>query len=596
MAKKYILGLDGLRTVAILGVIFYHLTPFTLPGGFLGVNLFFIISGYLLTQKLMALTNAKAPLKPFIRETIGKRLKSTFKPLAYTLFLTVTVVTLLAPKLLQNITAMLLSSLAFVNNWFQISLGLSYFERHFGQSVFTHFWYLSALIQMIVIWSVVFFVVSKTIRNYKVMAVIATLGIVFSAVTMLLSFNLDNITRVYYGTDTRFFDFLIGAWVALVQHVLVVNMLNGRQAWYHKRFGGLTALIIILVMFVTVKDDNPLTYQFLLLVFDIVVGYLIAIGLNEQSIILGLLHNPLTRYVGSRSFDWYLWYFPVMITYQTLFINDDIWRVGMIFLILIVVSELFYQLCHRRDIYQIKKIVPFYRQLIVSIRQKKWQVSLLGVTKYMVFPIFIGVVLLTAPKGQAQSVALLQAQLAENEKLQQDGQTQSNQLQETQQGASETTQSVNTRQISFIGDSILLSAYTVMKNTFPNAQIDGKVSRQFYHGIDVASSMANQGKLYNEVVIFLGANSPFTKESATQFLDYLGKDRKIYWVTVRGTASWQLNVNEMMKELSKNYENLTLLDWASYSNTHSEWFLEDGVHPNTNGMEILANFFYKQLK
>lgn len=596
MAKKYILGLDGLRTVAILGVIFYHLTPFTLPGGFLGVNLFFIISGYLLTQKLMALTNAKTPLKPFIRETIGKRFKSTFKPLAYTLFLTVTVVTLLAPKLLQNITAMLLASLAFVNNWFQISLGLSYFERHFGQSVFTHFWYLSALIQMIVIWSVVFFVVSKTIKNYKVMAVIATLGIVFSAVTMLLSFNLDNITRVYYGTDTRFFDFLIGAWVALVQHVLVVNMLNGRQAFYHQRFGGLTALIIILVMFVTVKDDNPLTYQFLLLVFDIVVGYLIAIGLNEQSIILGLLHNPLTRYVGSRSFDWYLWYFPVMITYQTLFINDDIWRVGMIFLILIVVSELFYQLCHRRDIYQTKKIVPFYRQLIVSIRQKKWQVSLLGVAKYMVFPIFIGVVLLTAPKGQAQSVVLLQAQLAENEKLQQDGQTQSNQLQETQQGGSETTQSVNTRQISFIGDSILLSAYTVMKNTFPNAQIDGKVSRQFYHGIDVASSMANQGKLYNEVVIFLGANSPFTKESAIQFLDYLGKDRKIYWVTVRGTASWQLNVNEMMKELSKNYENLTLLDWASYSNTHSDWFLEDGVHPNINGMEILANFFYKQLK
>ncbi|MBS4761300.1 acetyltransferase [Carnobacteriaceae bacterium zg-ZUI252] len=608
--RRYILGLDGLRALAILGVVFYHLTPSNVPGGFLGVNLFFLISGFLLTQKMSELMDTPIQFPRFFVKTVVKRIVTLFKPLLYTMVITLCVVFFVQPKLLQNIAVMFSATLAFVNNIVQIGLGLSYFERHFGQSIFTHFWYVSALVQMVIIWSIVYFILRKVFRSNIVVLIGLTVGIAASFALSVLLFSMDNITRVYYGTDTRIFDFLIGGWVALLYDDLKQLISKSKKANFQRVFGGLVALIVMLLLAFFAKDDHPMTYYFFFILFDVVAGYLLVVGLNAPSVILPVLESAPFRYVGKRSFEWYLWYFPVLTIMQSFLDLSNGLNVALIFMTLIVVSELFYQLFQKREIYKVGKIIPFYRSVMASIQQKKVLFSIVALIKYGLFPLFTLFVLATAPVGQNASVTKLQEQLEANEKLQAQQGNLTNQAptQSTQSngaGSSEkpTTTPTKfdenakvTRQITFIGDSVTLSTYPVLKEHFPNSQIDGKVSRQFYHGLDVAKSLENSGLLYDEVVIFLGANSPFTKSSATAFLDHLKNKKAVYFVTIHGNKSWQNEMNEMMSELTKTYSNLKIIDWAKHSNAHSEWFLEDDVHPNTEGMDALVEFFYQQLK
>lgn len=590
--KNYIAGLDGLRSVAIIGVVLYHLLPYNVPGGFLGVNLFFIISGYLFTLKLSELMERPINFIRYFAQSIAKRIQTIFKPLLYTMVIVITVVAIFQPKLLQNINVMFISSITFINNLVQIGLNISYFERHFGQSVFTHYWYLAALVQMMIIWSILYYLLRKLLRSNTAVALVTSVLIGMSFVLMLLLFNLDNITRVYYGADTRFFDFLIGSLVALL-HDNIIHFLKKRQFYRLQLvFGGLIGLLVLIFLFLVTKDDSPITYYVIFLLFDVIAAYVMRVGLERSSLLLLLLENPITRYIGRRSFTWYLWYFPILTIAQAMYTEISDMMVLVVFGVLVVVSELFYQLFQKRDAYGSHKIVPFYAVLVRSIRHKKWQMNIMDFIKYLCYPLFIVVVLIISPMGQNQVVAKLQEQIQANQQLQQ----QQEATPKTNESTTTPTNTVNTRKITFIGDSVTLSMYQTLKEAFPNAQINGKVSRQFYHGLEVAKSMKEDNQLYDEVVIMLGANSPYTKANATEFLDYLGKDRKVYWVSLRGNKTWHNTINQMMQDLTGTYSNLKIIDWATYANAKNEWFLEDGVHPNTQGIDIMVKFLTDALK
>lgn len=590
--RNYIAGLDGLRVVAILGVVLYHLLPYNVSGGFLGVNLFFIISGYLFTLKLSELMERPINFISYFAQSVAKRIQTIFKPLLYTMVIVITVVTIVQPKLLQNINVMFLSSITFINNLVQIGLNMSYFERHFGQSVFTHYWYLGALIQMMIIWSIVYYLLRKLLRSNTAVALVTGVLIGMSVTLMLSLFNLDNLTRVYYGADTRFFDFLIGALVALLPQNISQFLKKRKSYRLQSIFGGLIALFLLVFLFMVTKDDNPVTYYGIFLLFDLIAAYIMSIGLEHTSLLLPLLENPITRYIGRRSFTWYLWYFPILTIAQAMYTELSESMVLVIFSVLVVVSELFYQLFQKRDIYGSHKIVPFYAVLVQSIRYKKWQINNIDFIKYLCYPLFIVIVLSVSPTGQNQVVAKLQEQIQTNQQLQQ----QQEAVPTTNEATETSTSKINTRQITFIGDSVTLSMYQSLKEVFPNAQINGKVSRQFYHGLDVAKNMKADNQLYDEVVLMLGANSPYTKANAVEFLNYLGKDRKVYWVNLRGHKSWHHNMNQMMQELTMTYPNLKIIDWATYANDKNEWFLEDGVHLNTQGIDIMVKFLADALK
>ncbi len=145
--------------------------------------------------------------------------------------------------------------------------------------------------------------------------------------------------------------------------------------------------------------------------------------------------------------------------------------------------------------------------------------------------------------------------------------------------------------VSVIGDSVFLGAAVSFKKIYKNAVIDAKISRQVIQAIDVAKQMKKKGKLRDTVIIALGTNGTFTQATGQKLIDYLGKDRTIYWVSAYGKRlTWQGAVNKTIQRLVRKNKNVHIISWAKYAKNHPNWFYQDGIHLNSRGQMGFAKF------
>lgn len=145
--------------------------------------------------------------------------------------------------------------------------------------------------------------------------------------------------------------------------------------------------------------------------------------------------------------------------------------------------------------------------------------------------------------------------------------------------------------ITVVGDSIMLGASEELLEVMPECDIDAKKSRQVAEGIEIIKNLEAEGELNDTVIIALGTNGTFTDEVVDELLECVGEERNIYWVTAYGKElSWQSEVNEQIRKLSREHENIYVLDWENIAKEHDEWFCEDGIHLNSNGQEGYARF------
>lgn len=151
--------------------------------------------------------------------------------------------------------------------------------------------------------------------------------------------------------------------------------------------------------------------------------------------------------------------------------------------------------------------------------------------------------------------------------------------------------------ISVIGDSVFLGAAPAYQKLVPNAVIDAKISRQVYQGLDVAKKLDKKKKLGSTVLIALGTNGKFNEVTGQELIDYLGKDRRIYWITAYGKKlSWQKEVNQTIQKLAEKNDNVSVITWAKEAKKHPNWFYQDGTHLNTKGQTGYAKFIVKETK
>lgn len=212
-SARQIAGLDGLRGIAILGVVGYHLIPQAVPGGFLGVNLFFVLSGY-----LIAVTSRRAQTHSgfYAGKFYFKRIVRIYPALILSVCATLSTAQFLAPDILPGIRREVLSIFSASNNWWQIARNASYFTRITGTSPFTHLWSLAIEMQFYLIWPVLFLGYTALNRSKKWGSGLFVLMIFMSVLAMLLLLQPEgDESRVYYGTDTRIFALLIGGLLGL---------------------------------------------------------------------------------------------------------------------------------------------------------------------------------------------------------------------------------------------------------------------------------------------------------------------------------------------------------------------------------------------
>ncbi|MHC5268882.1 acyltransferase family protein [Enterococcus sp. LJL98] len=615
--RRYIHGFDGLRSLAVIGVIFYHLMPSSMRGGYLGVPVFFVLSGYLITDLLRQewQREGKIHLKSFYL----RRIKRLYPALVALLIVSSAYITLFQRNLLNNLRGIVSSSLLYVNNWWQIQHGFSYFDRFGNESPFTHLWSLAVEGQNYLIWPLLFLLLMKLVKNKARRLQILLGATLLSAVLMAVLFQPGgDPTRVYYGTDTRLFSIWLGSLLAFVWPSTQLSSHIPVQARRILNLSGGVALLLLALAFFFLDGRYTFVYYGGMYVISLVILVLVAVIAHPGSSWSKWLTNPVFDYLGKRSYSLYLYQFPVMIFYEAKVKNiaENLWLHTLIEMVLIVLlSECSYRfvetpgrqwtlkglLIQGKDWFRVPK---GNRQIIKRVS--------------VLFVILVSLVGFTiAPKNTlTKEQESFQKAVLENQKIAEETQkntfvpseneTQNSEVAAEQSAAmeeimtrytltKEQVEMAQTMELTAFGDSVMLGAAQDLQTLFPNVVIDAVIGRQLYDCVDDLKQLKADGLLKEQVLIGLGSNGPASEAQFDQMMHVLG-DRQVYLVNTRvPTQRWQNEVNQLLAKMAEKYDKVTLVDWYSQTEGQAAWFREDQVHPNEQGLIEYTSLVGQQL-
>lgn len=572
LPRKHIQGLDGLRGIAVLGVVFYHLFPFTVKGGFLGVSFFFVLSGYLIA----AISSAEWEKNIFhVLQFYLKRIKRIYPSLLIVIFVTAGFLRILASDVLNGIRQEVVSIIGGYNNLWQISQNASYFTKISSASPFTHLWSLSIELQFYLVWPVLF-LSYQYLRKTKIKEYSRYLFVVLIFISFLvleISFRPgEDVTPIYYGTMPRLFSLLMGAFMGInrksTQNLKMSNRKRKKMACSF-----LLLLFVLILACLFIDGQGDFTYRVGLVASSLLFCMLLRLAVNANYPFGQWLDCKPLSWLGKHSYEIYLWQYPVIFIFQYKK-WDNLMISPMLILILIGILSVWLQ-----------KIVNTISETIKSGGREMKHIKKAAFWMMTVFFSFSfvlgGCSMITAPDTKKEAVQQLQEELERN----------SQELQEQQVDTEPVENEVSLDSITAIGDSVMLGAAPAIKEVLPECVIDAKESRQVTQAKEAANILENKGDLGDTVIIALGTNGTFDKTAGQALIDYLGKDRNIYWITAYGQhLQWQDYSNEVIYALAEDNENVTVIDWAETAPGHSDWFYEDGIHLNADGQKAYADF------
>lgn len=604
--RRYITGLDGIRTLAVLGVIIYHLFPQQLPGGYLGVTIFFVVSGYLITDLLNQewIQTGGINLGRFFK----RRFQRLYPALLVLLASASTYIVLFQRDLLKDLRAVVVSSVLYVNNWWQISNDMSYFDKFGTPSPFTHIWSLAVEAQFYMIWPFVcigfYHLARSATRASRWIAILAVISALLMAIMYVPG---ADPTRIYYGTDTRMFSILIGCWLAFMwPSALLSENIKPVRRW-QMDIVGVGSLLYLMYAFVTLSYDDAFLYRGGMVLVSFAAAILVAVVVHPGSDMNRIMTNPVFTWVGTRSYGIYLYQSPVMVFYDAKItnVNDHLLMNAVIEIaIILVLSELSYRLFEhplRRVSWADTKTYVHNLLFVKGFKRR---------TFYLAVFLFgmMGFALATEPPVVKAEPSDFEKHLQETKKRADESKEKAAKESsepeydefgkvikpdESKDNDSKLTpeqkEFADNMPLTAIGDSMALDALPTLEKNFPKIVMDADVGRQVYATIPIISSMIQTKKLQDNVLMILGTNGAFTEELFDEIMDLMGS-RHVYWVNVRvPTGRWQNDVNEMLDKMKDKYDNLTVIDWYSASEGQTTWFYDDRVHPNEEGQVYYAD-------
>ncbi|MGN0193772.1 MAG: acyltransferase family protein [Pseudoramibacter sp.] len=590
---RYFHGMDALRTLAIAGVTFFHLNPHTFKGGYLGVLLFFVITGFLLAY-------TTASQKEEGRFSAGrfyiKRVKRLYPELVLVLFFSVGIIRLLLPWAAKGSGPEIASILLGYNNWWQIVQNADYFTRIANASPFTHLWFLSIEIQYILVWPLLLtwiFSVRKG-HNFRKGRRGLLWGAAASAVLMAVLYGTGHsITRIYYGTDTRVFALLFGAALGLYEKD---QKRRPARTLNFGKIGFWAAVALALVGYLTLSGDRPFVYVGGMAIFTLLFGALLMWTVDDRLPFGRTLDRvrPL-KWIGAHSYGLFLWQYPVIFVFQNKGWFDHFAGKAAALGLILMLSAWSGFLTDR--ILNFKKRRPHQKT-----RSRRGLQIAAGVTcAVMAFGIFTA-----ASDGTSRSAkqGQLKSRLQKNQSGLQHQHAQKTGFQRLDPpparwhyAKSGNAAKVSVKGVTIIGDSVTLDASPELKKKFPDAVINAKESRHIGDELEWVKAQRKKHRLGQTVVVSLGTNGELYSEKVEALLKVLGKNRSVFWVNVYGPSlDWTEANNQYLLQLAKKHRNVTVIDWNSELSAHPEWLWEDGIHPNPDGSKAYAGLIYKRVK
>ena len=625
--SRYIPALDGLRTLAVVAVVLYHLNLTWAQGGLLGVTIFFVLSGYLITRLLIneIAKTGRIDLKSFwIR-----RIRRLFPAVVTVVVVTCTLCTVFNHVMLTKMRPDILPSLLFFNNWWQILHNVSYFNALGDPSPLTHFWSLAIEEQFYLIWPpLLLAMVSMRMSKPNTRRVVLGLAAV-SAVAMMVLYNpATDPSRVYYGTDTRVFSLLLGAWMAfipdrdlaparLVRHLGLARLAgadkhdksksNTAEAATTKpselaRFWsspasidllGVVGLVGLAAMVALTNGYTAFQYRGGTLLCSILTLMVIAACVQPQGMVARALAAKPLVWIGKRSYSIYLWHYPLLLLMNPVAnINDTPWWHYILQVLLVVAAAE----CSYRFIETPFRKGAFGRT--VSELRDGTATPAGWVRAHIPTCAACAIVLLVALGGLVfvPDTSALSGEGAEilNKEAK-------NAKPQDQQAADDTDKDDDgfpdgAYDLLMIGDSVSLRAVDAFDGVFPHSHIDAEKGRQFDVGRETFEGYIQQNLAGRIVVFALGTNGLVTDDQIDAIMADAGSKRIVVFVNTRSPQPWVGPTNQAIANAAKRYKNVRVVDWYGYSANRNELFDGDGTHLSTTGVTEYLKLIHDAVK
>jgi peptidoglycan/LPS O-acetylase OafA/YrhL/lysophospholipase L1-like esterase len=601
----YLPGIDALRALAVLAVFFYHANVGWMPGGFLGVDVFFVISGYLITSLLLREFRRGGAVH--LGRFWLRRAQRLLPAVGVLIAVTMVVAAIVEPDRIDALRGDAVASLFYFANWHFIFGGVSYFEQFQRPSLFTHLWSLSVEEQFYLFWPLVFAAGMKLFGRTRLLlgVLVGALGSV--ALAWILFDPGADASRIYYGTDTHAVGLLFGVALALVWSPIELRRRRtGPLVGPILDVVGILCLAYVVLSFVHVHDYDLALWHGGYLWLAMITALLIAVTVHPAARLGGLLGRAPVLWLGLRSYSFYLWHWPVLaLTRPGIDVNLPKGVLIPLQLVLVLVlADLSYRYVE----------LPFRGKTKLPALPDRW----LRVARPALVAAVLAIVALVGWSGIVSGSGQRPAAAAASERTFARVEAKPVQTEEaavTEPDHSATSAEAGTaaggaagnpgrkplppakhppRIIAF-GDSVMIgAAANLAARLGPGFSMNARVGRQANEFVDLVQQLRREGKHPNALIIQMGDNGPLYGEDMEAIQKASSEVGELFLINNHAPVSWVDESNHALAEAGNDWAHTTLVDWASVA-AENEDLLWDGIHLKPAAAGLYARLVSKAI-
>ena len=568
---RHIASIDGLRAIAVTAVVLYHLGISWIPGGFLGVDLFFVISGYVITRLILDSINQSSALD--LRAFYAARLRRIYPAFIFMVVCTVIFIGVWAPEAIKRFLSDLPYALTGSINWLLVARHQDYFEAIGRPPLLQHTWSLAVELQFYLIWPIILLTVLKYFGK-KNIARIALLIAITSGVTLfLVSLQLDQsnaqqVSHIYFGTDTHSLGLFLGS--ALAVSWIPQNL----SADIEKRAQdvidaiGVIGLLGLITAFLFIDESNASLYR---IAFPLagIFGCLVIISLvHPASRFAPLISSAPFRWIGQRSYGIYIWHWVIFqVTRPSVDLTGQSWALYLARVLLVLaladISLRWVEIPFRQGMVQNWFRGMKYRSAKVKLRQQ--------------LSIAISIIAVLAVTSSISVQAINKADQIAQE-----------QIAQPEDEAASQEDLGSTTGLWVTGDSVILGIRSKLESKEHISLINARVGRQAPELLAVMR--VDQSSVPSSPVVFnLGNNNALNEQTVRDIFEVVKNQPQVIVVNTSVPRAWKDANNAIISKVASGYPNVRLVDWDRVSKDRPELFAPDGVHLSPTGSDVYVD-------